>query len=107
MTFGSGEQTLNPATFAALKHLAAVAAKEDVRSVSVNAYAPGDPSDPSTPRRLALARALAVRALLREAGIPSERIYMRALLAEPAARAPANRVDVTLTPDRTAAKGSP
>ncbi len=107
VTFGGGDADLNPATFAALKHLAAATAKEDVQSVSVSAYAPGDPSDPSTPRRLSLARALAARAVLREAGIPSERIYVRALLAEPADTAPANRVDVTITPARTAAKGTP
>lgn len=107
VTFGGGDAELNPSTLAALRHLAAAAAKEDAQSVSVSAYAPGDPSDPSTPRRLSLVRALAVRALLREAGIPSERIYVRALLAGPAEPGPANRVDVTIAPARTAAKGSP
>ncbi|MGH7066799.1 MAG: OmpA family protein [Acetobacteraceae bacterium] len=106
VTFGGGDRDLNPATFAALKRFATAAAKDDAQSVVVSAYAPGDPSDPSTSRRLSLARALAARALLREAGVPSERIYVRALLARPSGALPANRVDVTITPARTAAKGS-
>ncbi|MDA8049601.1 MAG: hypothetical protein M0002_06285 [Rhodospirillales bacterium] len=107
VTFGPHDAELNPVTLAALKRLAAAAAKADARSVSVDAYAAGDPSDPSTPRRLSLSRALAARAVLREAGVPSERIYVRALLADPAGTAPANRVDVTIAPARSAAKGSP
>lgn len=96
VTFGAGEVALNPVTIAALRKLAATAAGTDGPPVSVDAYAPEDPSDPSTPRRLSLARALAARAIFREAGIPSEKIYVRALLARPDARAPANRVDVTV-----------
>lgn len=96
MTFGAGEVALNPVTIAALRKLAATAAGTEGPPVSVDAYAPEDPSDPSTPRRLSLARALAARAIFREAGIPSEKIYVRALLARPDAGAPANRVDVTV-----------
>lgn len=104
VTFGTDDADFNPATLDALRHLASSAASEHARSVSVDAYAAGDPSDPSTPRRLSLSRALAARAVLREAGIPSERIYVRALLADAAGGLPANRVDVTVA---TASKGSP
>jgi len=107
VTFGDGDAVLNPATYAALKRIAQAAAKDHAQWVSVDAYAPRDTSDPSTPRRLSLSRALAARAVLREAGIPSERIYVRALLADPLGPAPANRVDVTLAHTRSAAKGSP
>lgn len=96
VTFGAGEAAFNPVTLAALRKLAAAVAGTDGPPVSVDAYAPEDPSDPSTPRRLSLSRALAARALFREAGIPSEKIYVRALLARPGAKAPANRVDVTI-----------
>lgn len=107
VTFGAGTAELNPATLAALKALAAEAVARHAEAVSVDAYAPDDQSDPSTPRRLSLERALAARAVLREAGIPSERIYVRAELASPVARKSANRVDVTMIPPRTEASGSP
>jgi outer membrane protein OmpA-like peptidoglycan-associated protein len=104
VTFGATGAALNPVTLAALRRIAAEAAHAHVPSVAVDAYAANDPSDPSTPRRLSLSRALAARAVLREAGIPSEQIYVRALIADAAASAPANRVDVMLG---TPPKGSP
>jgi outer membrane protein OmpA-like peptidoglycan-associated protein len=81
VTFSADGAALNPATLAALRETAASAAGEHAPSVSVDAYAKSDPSDPSTARRLSLSRALAAQAVLREAGIPSEHISVRALLA--------------------------
>jgi hypothetical protein len=110
VTFGADGAALNPATLAALREIAGSAADEHAPSVSVDGYAKSDPSDPSTARRLSLSRALAAQAVLREAGIPSERIYVRALLAEDGTP-PANRVDVTFQPEATPKapppKGSP
>jgi outer membrane protein OmpA-like peptidoglycan-associated protein len=66
---------------------------DDQVRVTVNAYASGDPSDPSRARRTSLSRALAVRAALMEGGIRSTRIDVRALgLA--AGEGPPDRVDI-------------
>jgi len=97
VTFSADGAALNPATLAALREIAGDAVDEHAPAVAVDAYAKSDPSDPSTARRLSLSRALAAQAVLREAGIPSERIYVRALLAE-AGPVPVNRVDVTFVP---------
>jgi len=71
---------------------------EQVR-ITVNAYAGGDPSDPSRARRTSLSRALAVRTALMEGGIRSTRIDVRALgLA--AGDGPADRVDIVAGPVR-------
>ena len=61
------------------------------------AYAAGSPEDPSTPRRLSLARALAARAVLINEGIASTRIYVRAL-GSAADDGPADRVDLSAAP---------
>jgi OmpA family len=108
ITFGADGAALNPATLAALREAASAAVNERAPAVAVDAYAKSDPSDPSTARRLSLSRALAAQAVLREAGIPSERIYVRALLAE-AGPAPVNRVDVMFKPGGQAspAQGTP
>ncbi len=112
ITFSADGAALNPATLAALREIAGAAVGEHAPAVAVDAYAKSDPSDPSTARRLSLSRALAAQAVLREAGIPSERIYVRALLAEAkagAAPVPVNRVDVTFEPAPAAspAKATP
>jgi hypothetical protein len=52
------------------------------------------PEDPSTARRLSLGRALAARAVLINEGIPSTRIYPRALGAT-GGDTDRDRVDVT------------
>jgi outer membrane protein OmpA-like peptidoglycan-associated protein len=105
VTFSADGAALNPATLAALREIAGSAVHEHAPAVSVDGYAKSDPSDPSTARRLSLSRALAAQAVMREAGIPSERIYVRALLAAEATP-PANRVDVTFQP-AAAPQGSP
>ena len=78
VTFGPDRSELNPATEQALRDLAHDLKDKDV-SINVYAYAAGSSEDPSTPRRLSLARALAARAVLMSEGIPSPRIYPRAL----------------------------
>ncbi len=99
VTFAANGAALNPATLAALREIANAAVEAHAPWVSVDSYAKSDPSDPSTARRLSLSRGLAAFAVLREAGIPSERIYVRALLAASGPRAqPPNRVDVTFRP---------
>jgi outer membrane protein OmpA-like peptidoglycan-associated protein len=74
ITFGPGSSDLNPATVASIRAEAARAASDPAMIVAITAWAPGTADDPSTPRRLSLDRALAVRAVLINAGIASERI---------------------------------
>ena len=102
MTFGPDRTDLNPATEAALREFAR-SVKESEAAINVNASAAGGPEDPSTPRRLSLARALAARAVLISEGIPSARIYVRALGAA-GGDGPADRVDVTSAPKPGAAR---
>jgi outer membrane protein OmpA-like peptidoglycan-associated protein len=96
VTFGGDRADLNPTSVLALKTLADKARAGDT-PVTVLAYAPGIKDDPSTPRRLSLARGLAARAVLLNDGIASTRIYVRALGASDPGSGPADRVDVTLT----------
>ncbi len=100
ITFGKDRSDLSPATVAAIQEVA-----EQVRgkpgALDVTAYAAGVPDDPSTPRRLSLARALAVRSVLLHEGIESPRIYVRAMgtstapaTSTDAPAGPADRVDL-------------
>lgn len=93
ITFGPGKSDLSPATVETLHQLSqALIAKPDA-DVNVLGYAAGAPDDPSTPRRLSLSRALAVRAVLLGDKIASTRIYPRAL-GSTASDGPGDRVDV-------------
>jgi outer membrane protein OmpA-like peptidoglycan-associated protein len=95
LTFGAGRSDLNQATADAVRAVAHDLAP--AATVSVNAFAGGSPDDPSTPRRVSLARALNVRALLITEGVASTRINVRAFGAtQGAADGPADRVDVTV-----------
>ncbi|HET9018945.1 MAG TPA: OmpA family protein [Acetobacteraceae bacterium] len=110
VTFGTGSADLNPDMAAALKALAG-ATPPDRTTYNLAAYAAGTPDDPSTARRLSLSRALAVRAEMIQAGVPSTRIYVRALGASvppPPGVAP-DRVDiaVTLAPPPPATPAAP
>ena len=67
--------------------------KDQPIGIDVVATAAGSADDPSTPRRLSLSRALAVRAVLINEGIPSTRIYPRAL-GPNIGDGPPDRVDV-------------
>lgn len=95
MTFGTGEADLSPASAAAIHRLVQAAPPGDSTSFNVVAYAAGTPEDPSTARRLSLARALAVRSALIADGIISSRIYVRALGAVAGDEAP-DRVDLAV-----------
>ena len=97
--FGAGRSDLNPAAVAALRDLAAPLKADPAATLDVNAWSAGTADDPSTPRRLSLARALAVRAVLISEGIASPRIYVRALGSDGAA--PPDRAEVTRTATAT------
>jgi hypothetical protein len=62
---------------------------------NVVAYAAGIADDPSVARRVSLSRGLSVRAALMADGVPSTRIYVRALGAS-GGDAPPDRVDLTV-----------
>ncbi len=105
VTFGEGRADLNPGTVAALRTLAHGAG---VVSFSVAAFCRGTPEDPSTPRRFALSRALAVRSVLIAEGIPSIRIFVKALGAGHGVEdGPADRVDVTTAAANPQTKSPP
>ena len=95
-TFGPGRSELNAATEAAIRGFARPL-RDTAQPVQVTAFAAGTPEDPSTPRRLSLARALAARAVLINEGIASTRIYVRALGAA-TGDGPADRVDLSAAP---------
>ena len=95
--FKPGQSDLSPASGAAIDTLAQSAPKDPAVTYDVRAYAQGTQDDPSTPRRLSLARALAVREALMARGVPSSHIYLRALGADAAAGPPADRVDVSVS----------
>ena len=94
VTFGPGSSDLNPATYAALKTYAATILASPDAVVSITAFAPGVPDDPSTPRRVSLDRALAARAVLINAGIVSDRIRAVANGPQGIGDAPADRADL-------------
>ena len=95
VTFGSGQSDLSPSSAAALENLVKTSPSGDAISFNVVAYAAGTPGDPSTARRLSLARALAVRSTLIANGVSSSRIYVRALGASTGDSTP-DRVDVAI-----------
>jgi len=96
VTFATERSDLNPTTEAALRDFVRSSRKGGADpSFNVLAYATGVPEDPSTPRRLSLARALAARSVLIAEGVPSTRIYVRALGAT-STEGPPDRVDVVV-----------
>jgi outer membrane protein OmpA-like peptidoglycan-associated protein len=98
VTFGGDRFDLNPATDAALRALVSAAKPGAGDTYTVTSYAAGSADDPSSPRRLSLSRALSVRSVLMAAGVPSVRIYVKALGASSPSIAdgPPDRVDVTV-----------
>jgi len=98
ITFGATGSDLNPATEAAIRATAHTAPAGPNASFTVSAFAAGTPEDASTARRLSLSRALAVRGVLIAEGIPSVRIYVKALgTTTPAfADGPPDRVDIVV-----------
>jgi outer membrane protein OmpA-like peptidoglycan-associated protein len=105
VTFGVGSADLNAETDAAVRALA----QPSGSSYALTAYAAGTPDDPSTARRLALARAIAVRSVLINAGVASPHVYVRALgaAAPEIAAGPPDRVDILVTAPAPAQKAVP
>lgn len=96
LTFEPGVSYLSPDSSASIKQLTAAAPPGDGTTFNVLAYAPGKPDDPSTARRISLSRAMAVRSALVADGVPSARIFVRAL-GEQYGDGPPDRVDLSVT----------
>jgi outer membrane protein OmpA-like peptidoglycan-associated protein len=95
LTFAPEQSDLSPESSASIKQLTASAPPGDDTTFNVQAYAPGKADDPSTARRVSLSRAMAVRAALVADGVPSARIFVRAL-GEQYGDGPPNRVDIAV-----------
>ncbi len=95
ITFTPGESALTEDAARKLAEIGHAAAQNTTATVNVLAYAPADPHDPSAARRMSLQRALSVRTALMSAGMPSSRIYLRALGSEPGAGSP-DRAEITM-----------
>lgn len=95
VTFGPDQSDLSAASELAIQKLARSEPNSDTTTFNVLAFAHGDPQDPSTARRLSLSRALAIRSALMAAGVPSTRVYVRALGSE-AGKGPPDRADITV-----------
>ncbi len=78
-----------------IKQLVGGAPRGENTTFNVVAYAAATPEDPSAARRLSLSRALAVRSALMADGVPSSRIYVRALGGQ-GGDGPADRADVSV-----------
>ncbi|MBX5452464.1 MAG: hypothetical protein K6U10_00830 [Acidobacteriia bacterium] len=100
VTFAADSADLNPETEAAIQKLAHAEASHPSAMFTIIAAATGPENDPSTPRRMALSRGLAARAVLLEQGIPSPHIFVR-VLPPNAAGQPGDRVDVTVAEPET------
>src|SRR5262249_18284913 len=95
VTFGTGQADLSPASAEAIKAIVHSIPSGDNTNFNVEAYAAGTPEDPSTARRLSLARALAVRSALMANGVGSSHIYVRARGAAAGDETP-DRVDLAV-----------
>jgi outer membrane protein OmpA-like peptidoglycan-associated protein len=95
LTFAPGESALSPESSESIKQLTAGGPLGDLTTFNVLAYAPGKADDPSTARRISLSRAMAVRSALVADGVPSARIFVRAL-GEQFGDGPPDRVDVSV-----------
>jgi outer membrane protein OmpA-like peptidoglycan-associated protein len=93
LTFAPEQSDLSPASIDSVKQLTASVPRGDETTFNVQAYAPGKPDDPSTARRISLSRAMAVRSALVAEGVPSARIFVRAL-GEQYGDGPPDRVDI-------------
>lgn len=96
LTFAPGQSDLSPDSSTSIKQLTEAAPAGDSTTFNVLAYAPGKADDPSTARRVSLSRAMAVRSALVADGVPSARIFVRAL-GEQFGDGPPDRVDLSVT----------
>jgi outer membrane protein OmpA-like peptidoglycan-associated protein len=95
LTFAPGESDLSPESSSSIKQLTSGAPLGDMTTFNVLAYAPGKADDPSTARRVSLSRAMAVRSALVADGVPSARIFVRAM-GEKFGSGPPDRVDISV-----------
>jgi outer membrane protein OmpA-like peptidoglycan-associated protein len=95
IAFDAAQSDLNASGSEVIKQLVSAAPKGDNTTFNVVAYAAATPDDPSTARRLSLSRALAVRTALMADGVPSSRIYVRALGGQ-GGEGPPDRADVSV-----------
>jgi outer membrane protein OmpA-like peptidoglycan-associated protein len=102
VTFGSGRAELNPVTEGALRALVHKLPPFDTTVFTVTSTAALQADDPSTPRRLALSRALAVRGVLIAEGVASPRIIVKVVGDKAVEGAePPNMVDVVAASPQT------
>lgn len=102
LTFAAEQSDLSPESIGSIKELANKAPPSDDTAFNVRAYSPGKPDDPSTARRVSLSRAMAVRSALVADGVPSARIFVRAMGAQ-YGDGPPDRVDIDVTGSGSAA----
>jgi outer membrane protein OmpA-like peptidoglycan-associated protein len=95
LTFAPGDSDLSPDSSASIKQLTDGVKLGDLTTFNVQAYAPGKANDPSTSRRVSLSRAMAVRSALIADGVPSARIFVRAL-GEQFGDGPPDRADISV-----------
>jgi outer membrane protein OmpA-like peptidoglycan-associated protein len=95
LDFAAGEAALPPPSRAQLDAFARRAAPEAAGRIVVMGYGDDPEGDLSRARRLALSRAVEVRAVLVASGIRPTRIDVRAI-GRPTDGGPADRVDVSL-----------
>jgi outer membrane protein OmpA-like peptidoglycan-associated protein len=95
VTFAGEQVELSPGSVTAINTLVAAVANRDAATFNVVGYARGKSDDPSTARRVSLARALAVRGALMADGVTSSHIYVRALGTQTDTE-PMDRVDIAV-----------
>jgi outer membrane protein OmpA-like peptidoglycan-associated protein len=107
ITFGPGTFGLNQATYDAILAVGAQAKANPLLQITVTAWAPGTPDDPSTPRTLALSRALAARALLINNGLVSSRIFAVSKGYDGIGAGPPDRMDIVAAAPKQTPAGTP
>lgn len=97
LVYPVGETTLPANMQGALTTLAQQTAKDTNMRLEIKAYASSTDDQPTSARRMSLARALAVRAFLIDQGLDSLRINVKALGTDEGSDTP-DRVDIISTP---------
>ncbi|GBQ83078.1 OmpA family protein [Asaia krungthepensis] len=92
--FDANSSAMNQAMIDAVREEARQLAGKPTLRVTLWASASGTNEDLSTPRRVALARALAIRSILIREGVATTRIYPRATGLAHAGTEPADRLDI-------------
>ena len=94
LAFSADQTDLSKDNTAAIEALLHTAYATGAPTITIIAYAAGTPADPSSGRRLSLARAMATRDALMTEGVPSRRITVRAL-GNQSGDGPPDRVDIS------------